>query len=347
MPEFNSTFTIGKDEVGEGKPVYLVAEMSANHGQDYSRAVDIIYAAKEAGANAVKLQTYTPDTITLNCNRKEFYINSGPWKGQTLYDLYQKAMMPWEWHEDLKALGEQIDITVFSAPFDSSAVKLLQKLKFPAIKIASPEIIDLDLIAESAQIGVPVIISTGMATFEEIEQATQQVALAGNANVCLLKCTSEYPAPANKMHLKTIQHLRKVFQCPVGLSDHSEGISVPIAAVALGAAMIEKHFVLSKADKTVDSFFSLTAREFTHMVEAVREVEDALGEVHYEEEPNRNRRALFAVKEIESGEILSQNSVRSLRPGGGIEPRFLKELVGRKSRRKISLGEPMKWDMIE
>lgn len=346
MSFFNSSFKIGEDEIGPGQPVYLVAEMSANHSQDYSKAVDIIHAAKEAGANAIKLQTYSADTLTIDCKSPAFYINKGPWKGQYMYDLYKGAMMPWEWHADLKAEADKIGLTIFSAPFDASAVQLLEELDFPAMKIASPELIDLDLIRCAAETGKPLIISTGLGTLAEIQEAVNVVRETGNKNLCLLKCTSEYPAPYENMHLRTIPHLQQTFACPAGLSDHSMGISVPVASVALGACMIEKHFVLQREDKTVDSFFSLTADEFAQMAKSVREAEKALGAVSYPSESDPARRSLYAVADIAKGEAFTKENVRNLRPGVGIAPKYLNEIVGRTSRRSVKRGEPLYWNMI-
>lgn len=346
MSDFNGTFTIAGEEIGEAQPVYLVAEMSANHGQDFNKAIEIVHAAKEAGANAIKLQTYTADTLTMDCKTRDFYIASGPWKGQYMYDLYKAAMMPWEWHADLKAEADKIGITIFSAPFDATAVALLDELNFPALKIASPELIDLDLIRCAAETGKPLIISTGSGTREEIEQAVAVVKETGNKNLCLLKCTSEYPAPFKQMNLRTIPDMRETFACPVGLSDHSLGVSVPIASVALGACMIEKHFILSRDDKTADSFFSLTVDEFALMVKSVREAEQALGAIAYPVEANPGRRSLYAAEDIQAGEVFSRNNVRNLRPGVGLAPKYLQEIVGRKSTRAINRGEPLQWEMI-
>jgi len=346
MTFFNSTIKIGQDEIGEGKPVYLVAEMSANHGQDYIKAVEIIHAAKEAGANAIKLQTYSADSLTIDCKTDDFYIKKGPWKGQYMYDLYKSAMMPWEWHVDLKAEAEKIGLTIFSAPFDATAVELLQELDFPAMKIASPELIDLDLIRRAANSGKPIIISTGPGTLSEINEAVKVVRETGNQNLCLLKCTSEYPAPYENMHLRTIPDMKEKYLCPVGLSDHSIGVVVPIAAVALGACMIEKHFVLSREEKTADSFFSLTPEEFGLMTRSIREAEKALGVVSYPQKSDPARRSLYAVNDIAEGESFTKENVRNLRPGLGLPPKHLNEIVGRKSRRSVKRGEPLYWNMI-
>lgn len=332
--------------IGPGQPTYIIAEMSANHGQDYQRAVDIVVEAKKAGANAIKLQTYTPDTLTLNSDRPEFYIDSGPWRGQTMYELYQDAYMPWEWHESLKRVAAEVGITIFSTPFDYSAVSLLKSLDFPAYKIASPELIDLDLIREVAATGKPVIMSTGSGTLEEIRQAVSVFCEAGNTQLCLLKCTSSYPAPFEAMNIRTIKHMKGLFSCPVGLSDHSLGLVVPTISVAFGANVIEKHFTLSKKDETADNFFSLDFNEFAEMVTAVRQAELAIGEVVYPEESDSGRRSLYVTASIKAGERFSQQNIRNLRPGRGIPPRFLRDVLGRSASRDIESGEALYWDMI-
>jgi len=347
MTHFKHCIQIGKDSVGPGQPVYLVAEMSANHAQDFHKAVDIIHAAKEAGANAVKLQTYSADTLTLDCKNKHFYITRGPWKGQYMYELYQSAMMPWDWHADLKAIADKVGITLFSAPFDASAVDLLVELDVPALKIASPELIDLELIARAAASGKPIIISTGLGTLGEIDEAVRVVRQSGNRELCLLKCTSEYPAPYSTMNLRTITHLHETFGCPAGLSDHSLGISVPITAVAMGACMIEKHFILSRNETTADSFFSLTQDEFKQMVASVRQAEQAMGKIDYASETCNSRRSLYAANDIAEGEQVTRQNVRNLRPGVGLAPKYLAKIIGAKARRAIKRGEPMYWDMIE
>ena len=345
---FKNVINIAGQDIGHNCPVYLVAEMSANHGQDYGRAVDILHAAKESGADAVKLQTYTADTLTLDCKSDNFYINEGPWQGQYLYDLYKKAYMPWDWHEKLKCEADRIGITLFSAPFDSTAISLLQDLDCPAYKIASPELIDLDLIRLAAETGKPVIISTGSGTESEIQEAVDVVRESGNDQLCLLKCTSEYPAPFNKMNLKTIDHLSRSFSCIAGLSDHSLGVSVPIASVALGAKIIEKHFILSREDSTVDSFFSITPDEFRLMAQSVREVEQAVGMVSYPQRTDDKRRSVFAVKDIPEGKEIVVDDVKNLRPGRGeILPKDLSRLIGRVATRKIRRGEAMGWDMVK
>ena len=344
---FSSHIEIDGTRIGDGAPVYIVAEMSANHGQSFEQAVDIMHAAKEAGADAVKLQTYTADTLTLDCQRDEFYIKSGPWQGQYLHDLYKTAYMPWEWHEPLQKIAREIGITVFSAPFDATAVELLESLDFPAHKIASPELIDIDLIRQASATGKPVIVSTGGGTLGEIQEVLNTVKSTGNSQLCLMKCTSAYPAPLEDMNLRTIPHLKALYGGPVGLSDHSLGVSVPIASVALGVNMIEKHFILSKSDKTADSFFSLDKSEFAHMVQGVREAEAALGQVQYPQQSNPARRSLYVVADLQAGAEITVENVRNLRPGVGMEPKHLQDIVGRKLKRAASRGEPLFWDMLE
>ncbi len=347
MQAFDSHIRIADDVIGQGQRVYIVAEMSANHGQDFERAVDIVHAAKEAGADAVKLQTYRPDTLTLNARNSNFYIKQGPWKGQYLYDLYTSAMTPWEWHADLKSLADKIGMTLFSAPFDCSAVDLLEELNFPAYKIASPELIDHELIRYTAQTTKPIIISTGSGTKKEIDDAVGIVSQERNSQLCLLKCTSEYPAPFSSMNLRTIEYMRDNWHCPIGLSDHSMGDSVAVASVALGACLIEKHFMLDKSTKTADSFFSLDKDEFSRLVKSVREVEAALGNVHFPESINTARRALYAVEDIEAGQTISVHNVKNLRPGNGEHPLQLSAVLGKRSLRTIKRGEAISDQVVE
>ncbi|MCK5831384.1 MAG: pseudaminic acid synthase [Methylococcales bacterium] len=343
---FNSSFSINKHEIGNNQPTYIVAEMSANHGNSLSKAIELVHAAKEAGADAIKLQTYTADTLTLNCKSQLFFINEGPWQGQYLHDLYQDASTPWEWHSVLKEEAEKIGIILFSSPFDSSSIDFLESLDVPAYKIASPELIDLPLIKQVALTGKPLILSTGNATLAQINAALQTAHSAGATNVCLLKCTSSYPALPSDINLKTIEHLQKSFSCPTGLSDHTLGIGVPIAAVALGACMIEKHFLLSKEDKSADSFFSLTFDELKSMVEAIRMAEKAIGSVNYPLQKKPSQRALFACKDILKGSIFTTENTKSLRPGGGIEPKHLEKVIGATAKQFIEFGTPLQWDMI-
>ncbi|MEC8427127.1 MAG: pseudaminic acid synthase, partial [Pseudomonadota bacterium] len=295
----------------------------------------------------VKLQSYTADTLTLNCERSEFYITEGPWRGQYMHDLYRDAYMPWEWHEPLQQVAREEGITLFSAPFDFSAVDLLEDLHMPAYKIASPELIDLELIERVGRTGKPIIISTGGGTLGEINAAIAAVHGTGNRNLCLMKCTSSYPAPLEDMNLNTIPHLQSIYGGPVGLSDHSMGITAPVVATSLGVNMIEKHFVLDKSDETVDSFFSLDPSEFSEMVSAVRQAEACLGSVEYTLESNPKRRSLYASQDIAAGQRLTRDNLRNVRPGVGLPPRHLKSIIGRRAKRDFQRGEPIFWDMID
>lgn len=339
-------------KIGVGLPVYIVAELSANHRQQFDGAVKLVKAAKEANADAVKLQTYTPDTLTIQSTRPEFRIGGGtPWDGKTLYDLYAEAYMPWEWQPKLKKVADDLGIALFSTPYDKTAVDFLEEISVPAYKVASFEIVDTPLIEYIASKGKPIIISTGMATLAEIDEAVQAAKRAGASQIALLKCTSAYPAPPDEMNLHTIPQLVEAFGVPVGLSDHTLGITVPVAAVALGACIIEKHFTLSRSTPSPDSAFSLEPQEFKAMVEAIRTAEKALGEVRYEisEQEARShafRRSLFVVKDMKAGEVFSEENVRSIRPGYGLHPRYLKEVLGRQAAKDIKRGTPLSWELI-
>lgn len=340
---------IGKKHLGPGYPVYIIAEMSANHNQDFELAVRILHAAKEAGADAIKLQTYTPDTLTLAADNEYFRISGGtPWDGLTLHDLYRRAYMPWEWTPRLKALAEEMGLDWFSTAYDTSAVEFLEKLEVPVHKVASFENVDLKLIEQMALTGKPLIISTGMATLGEIDDAVQAARRAGATQIALLKCTSAYPAPPEDMNLRTIPHLAAAFQVPVGLSDHTLGIAVPVAAVALGACIIEKHLTLSRDIPCPDSAFSLEPPEFQAMVQAVRTTEKALGRVHYgasgpEAQSRAFRRSLFAVKDIKAGEAFTPQNVRAIRPGQGLPPKYLDGILGRQAAVDVPRGTPLHW----
>jgi len=344
---------IGKKRIGPGLPVYIIAEMSANHIQDFDQAVRILHAAKEVGADAVKLQTYTPDTITINSDAEEFRIRGGTlWDGKTLYDLYREAYMPWEWQPKLKKIADEIGIDLFSSAFDPTSVDFLEnEVGVPAYKVASFEIVDIPLIEKIARTGKPLIISTGMATLAEIEEAVQAARRAGATQIALLKCTSAYPAPPEEMNLRTIPHMAEAFDVPVGLSDHTMGIAVPVAAVALGACIVEKHFTLSREIPGPDSGFSLEPEEFREMVNAIRIAEKALGKVHYkvgerEAKSRIFRRSLFVVKDIKEGEVFTEEHVRSIRPGYGLPPKFLKDVLGRRAACDIKRGTPLDWSLI-
>jgi pseudaminic acid synthase len=345
---FQTHIEINHTRIGPNCPTYIIAEMSANHGQDLGKAKELVHAAKESGSDAIKLQTYRADTLTMKCNLDHFYIQEGPWKGQYLYDLYEGAYMPWDFHAELFELAAKIDLTCFSSPFDHSAVELLSELQAPAYKIASPELIDHELIARVAATGKPVILSTGGATLHEIAEAVDFARSAGVTQICVLKCTSVYPAPPESIHLATIEHLQQAFRCPVGLSDHSLGNAVPIASVAMGAQVIEKHFVLSKQDNTADSFFSMTPAELQDLVTGVRQVEKAIGRVSYPDQPSQARRCLYAAVDIKAGERLSRDNVVNLRPGGGqLMPKDIVRVIGRKAKCDLPRGTQLRWDMLE
>ncbi|MGA8493603.1 MAG: pseudaminic acid synthase [Terriglobales bacterium] len=347
-----SAFTIGARQIGVGKPVYMVAELSANHNQDFEQAVRLIHAAKESGADAVKVQTYTPDTITIPSNREYFYIRSGTiWDGRTLYELYGEAYTPWDWQPRLKQVAEDLGLDFFSSAFDPTAVDFLESMDVPAYKLASCELVDIPLLQKISRTGKPLIISTGMATIEEIEEAVATARRAGAEQIALLRCTSAYPALPSEMNLRTIPELTRRFQVPVGLSDHTMDIAVPVAAVALGACIIEKHFTLSRSLKGPDSTFSLEPSEFKAMVGAVRVAEEALGEIHFgltdSERSSRGfRRSLFVVRDVRQGEAFSEKNVRSIRPGHGLHTRHLPQVVGKHASRNIDRGTPLSWDLV-
>lgn len=338
--------------IGPGNPVYIVAEISANHNQDYEEAVRLIHAAKDAGADAVKLQTYTPDTITIDCKGGSFQAGKGTlWEGRCLYDLYREAYTPWEWHAGLFNVARELGLDIFSTAFDPTAVSFLEDLSVPLHKVASFEIVDIPLIEMMAKTGKPLIISTGMATLGEIEEAIAAARSAGAKQIALLKCTSAYPAPPEEMNLRTIPHLAEAFNVPVGLSDHTLGVEVPVAAVAVGACIIEKHFTLSRSVMGPDSAFSLEPQEFRSMVKAIRIVEKAMGRVSYgvgenEAKSRAFRRSLYAVKNIKAGEALTEDNVRSIRPSGGLHPRHLKDILGSSAAQDIRRGTPLRWNMV-
>jgi N-acetylneuraminate synthase len=345
-------FEISERRIGYGWPTYTIAELSANHNQDFAQAVALVRAAKDAGADAVKLQTYTPDTITLQSGKNPFQINWGTlWDGRTLYDLYGEAYTPWDWQPKLKTLANELGMDLFSTAFDPTAVDFLEAMNVPIHKIASFEITDLPLIENMARTGKPLIISTGMATLGEIEEAVNAARNAGATQIALLKCTSAYPAPASDMNLQTIPHLSQAFDVPVGLSDHTLGIAVPVAAVAVGACIVEKHFTLSRATLGPDSAFSLEPHEFKAMVDAIRTAEKALGNVHYgvtehDAKSRVFRRSLFVVKDVKAGEIFTEDNVRSIRPANGLANKHLPEILGKRAVRDVERGTPLSWEHI-
>ena len=337
--------------IGPGYPVYIVAEMSANHNQDFDQAVKIIEAAKAAGADAIKLQTYTPDTMTIGCDNEHFQIKGTLWDGRKLYELYGEAYTPWDWQPKLKQLANELGLDLFSTAYDETAVDFLEAMNVPVYKVASFENVDLPLLRRIAQTGKPIIMSTGMATLAEIDEAVRTIREAGGSQLALLKCTSAYPAPPEEVNLRTIPHLAEAFNVPVGLSDHTLDIAVPVAAVALGACIIEKHFTLSRATPSPDSAFSLEPDEFKRMVEAVRTAEKASGTVHYgvgEREAGSRafRRSLFVVRDMKAGEMFTTENVRSIRPGYGLHTRHLDEIIGRRASQDIKRGTPLTWSHI-
>jgi len=342
---------IGGRGIGHSSPVYVVAEMSANHNQRFDQAVKIVEAAKAAGADAVKLQTYTPDTLTIDCDNEYFRIKGSVWDGRNLYDLYGEAYTPWEWQPQLKKVADRLGLDLFSSPFDDTAVDFLEKMGAPAYKIASFELVDTPLLQKVASTGKPVIVSTGMATYAEIEEAVQTLRQAGCSELALLKCNSGYPAPPEEMNLRTIPHMAEAFGLPVGLSDHTLGIAVPVAAVTLGACIIEKHFTLARADGGPDSAFSLEPQEFTAMVDAIRVAEKSLGGVRYEATEHEAagrafRRSLFVIRDMKAGEVFSSKNVRSIRPGQGLSPKYLTEVLGRRATKDVARGTPLSRDMV-
>jgi N-acetylneuraminate synthase len=342
------TINIKDRMIGPGYPPYVIAELSGNHNGDIARAFRLIEVAKQVGADAVKLQTYTADSITIDHKGPGFVIESGLWSGRNLYELYNQAHTPWEWHPALFEHARKVGVTCFSSPFDSAAVDLLNRLEAPAYKIASFEIVDLPLIRRAASAGKPIIISTGMASLGEIGEAVSSVREAGGTQIALLHCTSGYPTPPEEANLATLPHLAAAFGTVVGLSDHTLGHAVPVAAVALGAAIIEKHFTLARADGGPDAAFSLEPDELKTLVDACRIAFAALGTVRYDVAPSEAvnvtlRRSLYAVTDISIGEAFTERNVRSIRPGYGLPPKMLPEILGRRATVTISRGTPLKY----
>ncbi|HVR30116.1 MAG TPA: pseudaminic acid synthase [Thermoanaerobaculia bacterium] len=344
--------TIGDRRIGPGAPCYLVAELSGNHGGDLGRALALVEAAAASGADAIKLQTYTADTITLDSDRPPFRIGGGTlWDGRLLHDLYREAQTPWNWQPRLKEAAEDLGLACFSSPFDATAIDFLEAMEVPAYKIASFELIDLPLIERVASTGKPLILSTGMATESEIEEAMTAARAAGAGGVVLLQCTSAYPAPVEEANLRSIPLLAERFGVAAGLSDHTLGIAVPVAAVALGACLIEKHLTLSRDEPGPDSAFSLEPREFAAMVEAVQTAERALGAARlaptaHEDRSKIFRRSLFVVADVRRGERFTERNVRSIRPGHGLPPKHLRSVMGRHAARDIERGTPLAWNLI-
>lgn len=331
---------------------FIIAELSANHNGSKKVALDSIRAAKAAGADAIKIQTYTADTLTLNCDKPDFRLGKGLWEGETFYTLYQKAYTPWEWHEEIFRVAKEEGLVCFSTPFDKTAVDLLETLNNPIYKIASFEITDIPLIQYIASKHKPVILSTGIAMEEDIQLALDTLRAGGCTDITLLKCTSAYPATIEDANLLTIPDMKQRFGCKVGLSDHTEGYTVPMAAVALGAEVVEKHFIIDRSIGGPDSAFSMEADEFKLMVENIRKVEAALGDVSYPTDPSKIKgrefcRSLYVAKDIKAGEVITEENVRSVRPGYGLHPKFLSELLGRKVKCDLKIGDRMSWEVVE
>ncbi|MBC7427484.1 MAG: pseudaminic acid synthase [Bacteriovorax sp.] len=346
-------FKIGRHEIGLGKSTFLVAEMSGNHGGKIEKAIEIIHAAKAAGADAIKLQTYTADTITLKSSKPDFKLPPGPWEDySTLHDLYQEAYTPWEWHEQLFNEARKIGLDIFSSPFDHTAVDFLEQFNPTVYKLASPEITDIPLIAKMAQTGKPIIISSGIATLEDLELAVETLRANGCDKFIMLKCTTAYPSPLDEVNLRTMVDMAQKFDCFVGVSDHTLGTTVPLAATTLGASMIEKHFTITKAEETVDSFFSLDQEEFSQMVTQVRNVELCLGKVDYELSSKAKlnlggRRSLYISKNMSKGDIITPQNVRSVRPSHGLHPKYYSQVLGKKVKCDLEIGDRLTLEAIE
>lgn len=350
---WNKEIKIGSRLVGEHSPAFIVAEISANHNQDYNRAVEIIHAAKEAGADAVKLQTYTADTITIDCDDPCFQINEGTiWDGTTLYKLYKQAYTPWEWQPKLKEEANRLGMECFSSPFDFSSVDFLEGMDVPAYKIASYEINDIPLIRKIARLHKPVIFATGVAYPEDIERALSVCSQEGNQDIILLKCVSSYPTPYEDVNLNVIPTLAKTYGCLVGISDHTMGTIVSAGSIALGVKMVEKHFTLRRQDGGPDSSFSMEPEEFAQMVRDIRILEKALGNSQYQltdtqKLEHEGTRSLFVVKDISPGEALTPENIRSIRPGNGLHTMYYEEVLGKKAKSFLKKGTPLKWELID
>ena len=347
-------FRIGDKNIGASEPAFIIAELSGNHNGQIANAIDAVIAAKKTGADAIKLQTYTADTITIDSDKEYFHIKHGTiWDGTTLHALYQQAYTPWEWHAELFRIAREEGIICFSSPFDDSAVDLLESLDAPAYKIASPEILDIGLIEKTAKTKKPVIISTGIATIEDISLAVETCKKANNEQVALLKCTVAYPAPLAASNLLTIPDMIRKFGLITGLSDHTMGFIAPVVAVSLGAKIIEKHFIVDKSIGGPDSSFSLDANEFTEMVTMVRHAESCMGEIKYKSEASIingrgvTGRSLFFMENVKAGEVITKKNIRSIRPGFGLHPKYLKELIGKKLVCDVERGMPVSWQQIQ
>lgn len=345
-------FKVGNKVLDENSPAYIIAEMSANHGGSLDRALELVRVAKEIGADCIKIQTYTADTLTIDSNKEYFNIKKGTWTGENLYKLYEQAHTPWEWQKTLKEEADKIGIDFLSTPYDFSSVDFLEELEVDFYKIASFELIDIPLVKYIASKKKPIIMSTGMATLGEIEEAVNAIRDEGNEALCLLRCSSAYPAASEDMKLKIMDLLSKTFDVKIGLSDHSMDSIGAIAAVAMGAKVIEKHFCLSRDIETADSSFSMEPEEFKKMVADIRQTEKVMGNTSFrlseKEKGNRMfRKSIFVVKDIKQGEIYTEENIRIIRPGYGLAPKHYQEILGKKASKDIEWGEPIEWNMIE
>lgn len=345
------SISINGRKIGKKEPPYIVAELSGNHNGKIENAINIIKAAKTYGADAIKLQTYRADTITINHDSPEFIVKDGIWGGRNLFELYKEAHTPWEWHKEIFEYANKLDLTIFSSPFDKTAVDFLEKLNVPAYKIASPELIDLPLIKYVANTGKPIILSTGMANLIEIEEAINTIKLTGNNKIIVLHCTSAYPASLQDANLCTIRTLEKKFNVIIGLSDHTLGTLVSTIAVGLGACMIEKHFTLDRSQGGIDSAFSIEPNELKKLVNDSRDAKLSMGSPALKTLNSENtvflaRRSLYVVKPIKKNEIFTENNIKSIRPGNGLLPKYLDEILGKKAIRNLKFGEPLSLDMI-
>ena len=349
----NHSFKIGSRIVGDNAPTFIVAELSGNHNQDYNRALELVHAAKEAGADAIKLQTYTADTITIDCDDPIFQINEGTiWDGRTLYDLYQEAYTPWDWQPRIMEEANKLGMECFSSPFDFTSVDFLEEMNVPAYKIASYEINDIPLIRKVAKLHKPIIFATGIAYPEDIRLALDICKEEGNEDIFLLKCVSSYPTPYEEVHLNIIPTLAKTYGCLTGLSDHTMGTAVAVGSIALGAKMVEKHLTLRRSDGGPDSAFSMEPEEFAEMIQDIRIVEKALGSSEYKLTPTQElehggSRSLFVVKDIAAGEILTPDNIRSIRPGDGLHTKHYDEILGKQAAFDLKKGTPLKWELLK
>ena len=346
-----STFKIKDRMVGDGYPAYIIAEMSANHAGSIERAKEIIREAKRCGADCIKIQTYTPDTLTIDCHNKYFQVENGTWEGENLYSLYGKAYTPWEWQQELKEEADRVGIDFLSTPFDKTAVDFLEDMGLEFYKIASFEMIDLPLLRYIASKGKPIIMSTGMSTLEEIKESVEAIKACGNDQIALLKCSSAYPAVPEQMNLRTIVDMKEKFDLPIGLSDHSMGHMSATTAVTLGANIIEKHFCLGREIENPDASFSMTPAEFKEMVDTVRQVEAALGKVTYGVSPQEEssmvfRRSIFVVEDVKAGERLTEANTRIIRPGYGAKPKYIDDVLGMKVQQDVERGTPFTFDLV-